>query len=228
MTPDTHSGRIAADRGGTLSLALPRGSLFSGCLDMLDRAGFDTAELRGDSRALIFDLGGLTVVTVRPSDVPTYVEAGAADLGITGKDVLAEQTDRPVYELADLGFGACRMVLAAVAGSDRTRPRPSAASARRGSRPSTRAPPSASSSASAARPRSSRSRARSSSRRWSASPTGSSTSSTPAAPSPRTASRSSTRSRPAPRAWSPTGSRTSCASTSSTRWSTGCATRPRA
>ena len=50
---------------------------------------------------------------MRPSDVPTYVEAGAADLGITGKDVLAEQADRAVYELLDLNYGACRMVLAA-------------------------------------------------------------------------------------------------------------------
>jgi len=106
------------DSGGSLRLALPRGSLFPGCLDMLDRAGFDTTEPRGDSRALIFELEGLTIVTVRPSDVPTYVEAGAADLGVTGKDVLAEQSDRAVYELADLGFGFCRMVLAAVAGSD--------------------------------------------------------------------------------------------------------------
>jgi ATP phosphoribosyltransferase len=106
------------DSEGSLSLALPKGSLYPLCLDMLDRAGFDTSEPRSDSRALIFDLGGLTIVTVRPSDVPTYVEAGAADLGITGKDVLAEQSDRPVYELADLGFGACRMVLAAVKGSD--------------------------------------------------------------------------------------------------------------
>jgi len=103
---------------GKLALALPKGSLYGPCLDMLDRAGFDTSEPRSDSRALIFDLGELTIVTVRPSDVPTYVEAGAADLGITGKDVLAEQSDRAVYELADLGFGACRMVLAAVSGSD--------------------------------------------------------------------------------------------------------------
>jgi ATP phosphoribosyltransferase len=106
------------DQGGALSLALPRGSLFGPCLDTLDRAGFDTSEPRSDSRALIFDLGELTIVTVRPSDVPTYVEAGAADLGITGKDVLVEQADRTVYELADLGFGRCRMVLAAREGSD--------------------------------------------------------------------------------------------------------------
>ena len=99
-------------------LRLPKGSLYGPCLDMLERAGFDTSEPRSDSRALIFDLGELTIVTVRPSDVPTYVEAGAADLGITGKDVLVEQSDRTIYELADLGFGRCRMVLAAVEGSD--------------------------------------------------------------------------------------------------------------
>ena len=56
---------------------------------------------------------------MRPSDVPTYVEAGAADIGITGKDVLMEQSEREVYELVDLGYGRCRMVLATVAGEDR-------------------------------------------------------------------------------------------------------------
>ncbi len=63
---------------------------------------------------------------MRPSDVPTYVAAGAADIGITGKDVLMEQTDgdpggsgREVYELRDLGFGRCEMVVASVAGPDR-------------------------------------------------------------------------------------------------------------
>ena len=85
---------------------MPRGALFEGTLDLLDADGIDTAELRGDSRSLIFDAGGLTLVTMRPSDVPTYVEAGAADVGITGKDVLLEQADRVVYELLDLGFGA--------------------------------------------------------------------------------------------------------------------------
>ena len=55
---------------------------------------------------------------MRPSDVPTYVEAGAADLGITGKDVLMEQSERELYELVDLGYGHCRMVLATVAGED--------------------------------------------------------------------------------------------------------------
>jgi ATP phosphoribosyltransferase/ATP phosphoribosyltransferase regulatory subunit len=86
--------------------------LFAGTLDLLDRIGVDTGELRGESRSLVFAAGGLVLVTIRPSDVPTYVEAGAADLGITGKDVLLEQSDRAVYELLDLGYGACRMVLA--------------------------------------------------------------------------------------------------------------------
>jgi ATP phosphoribosyltransferase len=95
-----------------LTLALPRGALFDCALDLLDRIGIDTAGPRGDSRALVFDVGELVLVTMRPSDVPTYVEAGAADLGITGKDVLLEQRDRAVYELLDLGFGTCRMVLA--------------------------------------------------------------------------------------------------------------------
>jgi ATP phosphoribosyltransferase len=97
---------------GALKLAVPRGALFEGTLDLLDGIGVDTTELRGDSRSLVFTAGGLVLVTMRPSDVPTYVEAGAADLGITGKDVLLEQGDRAVYELLDLGYGACRMVLA--------------------------------------------------------------------------------------------------------------------
>jgi ATP phosphoribosyltransferase len=97
---------------GPLKLALPRGALWGETLDALDRVGVDTTNLRSDSRALVFETGGLTFVTMRPSDVPTYVEAGAADLGITGKDVLLEQPDRIVYEVLDLRYGACRMVLA--------------------------------------------------------------------------------------------------------------------
>lgn len=105
--------------GGPLRLAVPRGALFERTLDLLDAIGADTAELRGPSRSLIFETGELMLVTMRPSDVPTYVEAGAADLGITGKDVLVEQADRAVYELLDLRYGECRMVVAAPAGDDR-------------------------------------------------------------------------------------------------------------
>jgi ATP phosphoribosyltransferase len=104
---------------GPLKVAVPRGALFGETLDLLDAAGIDTSELRGPSRSLIFEASGFTIVTMRPSDVPTYVEAGAADVGITGKDVLLEQADRAVYELLDLGFGRCRMVLAGRRGDTR-------------------------------------------------------------------------------------------------------------
>jgi ATP phosphoribosyltransferase len=106
------AGGVRARPEGPLKLALPRGALFEETLELLDRASIPTASMRGDSRALVFDAGEVMAVTMRPSDVPTYVEAGAAELGITGKDVLLEQRDRVVYELLDLRYGACRMVLA--------------------------------------------------------------------------------------------------------------------
>jgi ATP phosphoribosyltransferase len=112
---------VAATRArpdGALKVAVPRGALWDGTLDLLERLGVDTGALRSDSRSLVFEANGLVLVTMRPSDVPTYVEAGAADLGITGKDVLLEQRDRAVYELLDLRFGACRMVLAARRGDE--------------------------------------------------------------------------------------------------------------
>jgi len=97
-----------------LTFAVPRGALFGETVDALERIGVDTAEVRGNDRKLLFEDVG--VVTMRPSDVPTYVEAGAADVGIVGKDVLMEQRGRAVFELLDLGYGGCRMVLASVAG----------------------------------------------------------------------------------------------------------------
>ena len=84
-----------------------------------------TGEVRTNDRKLLFDEVGL--ITMRPSDVPTYVAAGAADIGVTGKDVLMEQSEaaaagagRDVYQLLDLGFGRCTMVVATVAGPDPT------------------------------------------------------------------------------------------------------------
>ena len=100
-----------------LRIAVPRGALFADTLDLLDRLGIDTREVRENDRKLLFEDSG--IVTMRPSDVPTYVEAGAADLGITGKDVLMEQAEREVYELMDLGYGRCQMVLAGEEGEDR-------------------------------------------------------------------------------------------------------------
>jgi len=100
-----------------LRIAVPRGALFTDTLDLLDRLGLDTREVRENDRKLLFEQAG--IVTMRPSDVPTYVEAGAADIGITGKDVLMEQSEREIYELVDLGYGRCTMVLATEAGEDR-------------------------------------------------------------------------------------------------------------
>jgi ATP phosphoribosyltransferase len=112
---------VSATRG--LTIAVPRGALFDGTVELLGRLGLDTDELRSNDRKLLFEEIG--VITMRPSDVPTYVEAGAADLGVTGKDVLLEQASerageggREVYELLDLGFGRCTMVLASKAGPD--------------------------------------------------------------------------------------------------------------
>jgi ATP phosphoribosyltransferase len=106
-----------------LTIAVPRGALFDDTLDVLESLGVDTGEVRTNDRKLLFEDVGL--ITMRPSDVPTYVAAGAADVGITGKDVLMEQTDgararagRDVYELLDLHYGRCMMVLATRAGAD--------------------------------------------------------------------------------------------------------------
>jgi ATP phosphoribosyltransferase len=94
----------------SLTIAVPRGALLGEALDLLDQLGIDTGEIRSNDRKLVFPEVG--VITMRPSDIPSYVEHGAADVGITGRDVLAEQSDRDVYELLDLGFGACRMIVA--------------------------------------------------------------------------------------------------------------------
>jgi ATP phosphoribosyltransferase len=111
--------------GPELTIAVPRGALLRETLDLLDVVGIDTAEVRGNDRKLLF--GDVGIVTMRPSDVPTYVEAGAADVGVTGKDVLTEQDEREVVELLDLGYGPCRMILATVAGE----PDPAAEALRR-------------------------------------------------------------------------------------------------
>ena len=99
-----------------LTIAVPRGALMRGTLDLLDGLGIDTAEVRSNDRKLLFEDAG--IVTMRPGDVPTYVEHGAADIGITGKDVLLEAPEREVYELLDLGYGRCEMVVARRRGDD--------------------------------------------------------------------------------------------------------------
>ena len=99
---------------------MPLGALFGGAVEALARAGLDVEPLRAAGRRLVVEgADGTTFVTTRPSDVATYVESGAADLGIVGADVLRERVP-DVYELLDLRFGDCRMVYATREGEDPT------------------------------------------------------------------------------------------------------------
>jgi ATP phosphoribosyltransferase len=94
-----------------LTLALPKGRLLEPALTLL--AGMGIRGFEPDSRRLLQadDAAGLRFILLKPADVPTYVEHGAADLGIVGKDILLEQQP-DVYEPVDLGFGFCRLVVA--------------------------------------------------------------------------------------------------------------------
>ena len=94
-----------------LTLALPKGRLLEPALTLL--AGMGIRGVEPDSRRLLQsdDAAGLRFILLKPADVPTYVEHGAADLGIVGKDILLEQQP-DVYEPVDLGFGFCRLVVA--------------------------------------------------------------------------------------------------------------------
>jgi ATP phosphoribosyltransferase len=98
-----------------LRVALPKGAIFEDALEALGGAGLPVDALRDDGRRLFYQREGTEFIISRPSDVPVFVEYGAADVGVVGKDVLEEQ--RPnVIELRDLGTGACRMILAAPEG----------------------------------------------------------------------------------------------------------------
>jgi len=94
-----------------LTLALPKGRLLDPALALL--GGMGVKGLDADSRRLVLadEAMGLRFIFLKPADIPTYVEYGAADLGIVGKDILLEQ-ERDVYEPVDLGFGFCRLVVA--------------------------------------------------------------------------------------------------------------------
>ena len=101
---------------GGLRLALPGGALFEDACRLLSDAGVADVDPRRFDRRLKIATASVTVVKVRPTDVPVYVEMGACDAGIVGKDILWE-SPRDCYELVDLRFGACRLVLAAPQGS---------------------------------------------------------------------------------------------------------------
>ena len=94
-----------------LCVAVPNGALLEGACELLGAAGVDVEASRFDD-ALLIESGGHRLIKVRPTDVPVYVEMGAADCGIVGKDMLWE-SHRDAYELVDLRFGRCRLVLAA-------------------------------------------------------------------------------------------------------------------
>lgn len=100
-----------------LTVALPKGRLGESVYKILENAGYACPEMNSGSRKLVFENPetGVRYLQVKPSDVAVYVERGAADVGIAGKDILEENNAR-VYELLDLGFGKCRMAVAAKRG----------------------------------------------------------------------------------------------------------------
>lgn len=96
-----------------LTIALSKGRLAELSIELFEAIGLDCTELKSSSRKLIFadEKNKIKFFLAKPADVPTYVEYGAADIGIVGKDTLLEE-GRQLYEVLNLGFAACRMVLA--------------------------------------------------------------------------------------------------------------------
>jgi len=96
-----------------LTIALPKGRILKEASVLFKAAGIDITPVMQDDRRLIFEgiAEGLRFMVIRSQDVPTYVEYGAADIGIAGKDVLLEQ-DKDLYEPLDLNIGVCRMMVA--------------------------------------------------------------------------------------------------------------------
>ncbi len=104
----------------TLTLALSKGRIFDETLPLLAAAGIVPAENPETSRKLILATNrpGVSVIIVRAADVPTYVQYGAADAGVAGKDVLLEHGGEGLYQPLDLGIARCRMVVATKRGFD--------------------------------------------------------------------------------------------------------------
>ena len=97
-----------------LNVALPKGRLGEKVYDMFEKAGFECPSIKENNRKLIFENPekGVRYFWVKPSDVAIYVERGAADIGVAGKDILLEY-EPDVYELLNLNIGKCRMAVAA-------------------------------------------------------------------------------------------------------------------
>lgn len=102
-----------SDKGCMLNVALPKGRLGEKVYQMLEDAGYECPSIKENNRKLIFENAekGIRYFWVKPSDVAIYVERGAADIGIAGKDILLEYSP-DVYELADLDIGKCKMAVA--------------------------------------------------------------------------------------------------------------------
>ena len=96
-----------------LTIALPKGKLFDKAANLLKKVGFEAEGLSENSRKLVIanEVLAIRFIITKTVDLPTYVEYGAADIGIIGKDILAEE-HKDVYELLDLGFGRCRLMMA--------------------------------------------------------------------------------------------------------------------
>lgn len=96
-----------------ITIALAKGRLADFTVDLLEQAGLEVGELRTKTRKLIFtdEKNKFKFILVKASDVPTYVEYGAADIGVVGRDTLLED-GKDLYEMLDLGFGACKMAVA--------------------------------------------------------------------------------------------------------------------
>ena len=97
-----------------ITIALSRGRIFDETLPLLRAAGIRIAEDSGNSRKLVLDTNrrDVRVIIVRAADVPTYVQYGAAELGVAGKDVLDEHGGQGLYQPLDLNIGRCRMMVA--------------------------------------------------------------------------------------------------------------------
>ena len=107
-----------------LTLALSKGRIYDEAIELLGRIGIEPTVDPGKSRKLIVPTNrdDLQLLIIRASDVPTYVEYGAADLGVAGKDVLAEYDTHGLYEPIDLGIARCRLMTAGPAGMEPFKP----------------------------------------------------------------------------------------------------------
>lgn len=113
------SATAPSSPGAPITVAIPKGRVAKALGPVFERAGIDVSAIHGDDRKLIRQSsdGTLRFLLLKPDDVPTYVEYGAAELGVCGRDVLLERR-YDLYQPLDLGIGKCRMVVALPAGKD--------------------------------------------------------------------------------------------------------------